>query len=217
MLRVLTLAGGLLIPHAAFAEDAVALIKEHIHFETADTLPEGVDFKITKLPTITDALQLQAFWIDQSTGQFVADVLRESGDVQRVSGFAIATLRVPAPTRQIQPGEILRANDLMEIEVPVNRINRFAVTDKATLVGQEVKRMLSKGRLIMAQSVMAPRVVERGQRVKISFSDAGMNLTANGKALNDASQGEEVKVVNLSSNLSVFGVAVADGVVEVRK
>lgn len=217
MFRVVVLAGGLLIPHAASAEDAVALIKEHIHFETADTLPDGADFKMTKLPAITDALQLQAFWMDHATGQFVADVLRESGDVQRVSGFAIAALRVPAPTRQIQPGEILHANDLMEIEVPVTRINRFAVTEKATLVGQEVKRMLTKGRLIMAQSVMAPRVVERGQRVKISFSDAGMNLTANGKALNDASQGEEVKVVNLSSNLSVFGIAVADGVVEVRK
>lgn len=217
MLRIVLLASGFLMPHATCAEDAAALIKEHIRFETADTLPEGANFKVTKLPDISDAMQLQAFWMDHSTGQFVADVLRESGDVQRVSGFTIATLRVPAPTRQLQPGEILRSSDLMEIEVPVTRINRFAVTDKATLVGQEVKRMLTKGRLIMAQSVMAPRVVARGQRVKINFSDNGMNLTANGKALNDASQGEEVKVVNLSSNLSVFGIAVANGVVEVRK
>ena len=163
MLRVLLLAGGFLIPHAASAEDAAALIKEYIRFETADTLPEGADYKITKLPAISDAMQLQAFWMDHSTGQFVADVLRESGGVQRVSGFAIATLRVPAPTRQVQPGEILRSSDLMEIEVAVARINRFAVTDKATLVGQEVKRMLTKGRLVMAQSVMMQQT--KGKKV----------------------------------------------------
>lgn len=217
MLRIACIIGALVLPFAAQSEDVTVLLEEQIHIEAGGTLPEGANLKVTSNPLIKDAILLQAFWMDPATGQFVADVLRETGEVQRVTGFAIATMRVPVPTRQVMPGEILGAGDLTEIELPVARIARFAVTERAALEGKEVKRLLTKGRLVMSQSVIPPRLVQRGQRVKIILNDRGLSLVATGKALADAAHGEEVKVVNLSSNLSVVGIASADGTVEIIK
>ena len=199
----------------AHAEAVSVLLKEHIWAEAAGTLPDGADIHLTGVSEFGNAIQLQTFWMEASTGQFVADVLLETGAVQRVSGFAIATMRVPVPVRQVMPGEILSSSDFTEIEVPVARIARFALTDADALVGQEVKRVLTKGRLVMSQSVIPPRVVQRGGRVKIIFKDHGLNLVAAGKALGDAASGEEVKVVNLTSNRSVIGIATSDGNVEI--
>ncbi len=215
MFRVALTIGGIFLGGMAQSEAISILLKEHILAEAAGSIPDGADILLTGIPEYENAIQLQTFWMEGSSGQFVADVLLDTGSVQRVSGFAIATMRVPVPSRQVMPGEILSSSDLSIVEVPVARIARFALTDTDTLVGMEVKRMLAKGRPVMSQSVIPPRVVQRGERVKIIFKDQGLNLVAAGKALGDAARGEEVKVVNLTSNRSVFGIATADGNVEI--
>ena len=82
-------------------------------------------------------------------------------------------------------------------------------------MGQQVRRMLPEGRPVMVQSVMAPLVIDQGERVRIRFDDGAIVLTAPGRALNDAASGDTVRVVNLVSNVSLVGTAQADGTVEI--
>jgi flagella basal body P-ring formation protein FlgA len=103
------------------------------------------------------------------------------------------------------------------ISLPMGRLNDFSVTNPEDLVGQQVRRMLPEGRPVMVQSVMAPLVIDRGERVRIRFDDGAIVLTAPGRALNDAASGDTVRVVNLVSNLSLVGTAQADGTVEVTR
>ncbi|MEO0712344.1 MAG: flagellar basal body P-ring formation chaperone FlgA [Pseudomonadota bacterium] len=217
MMRNLCFALALVAGQAAFATDIEALVEEQFQVEWRGAIPDGATVRITYSPKLPDAVALNAFWADSGSGQFVADAFREDGSLTRVSGFAMVMVQVPVPARQMQPGEILRASDLNTVELPARRINTFAVTDKDALVGQEVRRLLNAGHPIMAQSVMAPRLVERGEHIRIVFQDGGLNLTATGRALSDAALGDDVKVVNLSSNQSVVGIATADGIVEVSK
>ena len=215
MIRSVLLALTLLLPRLALAEDAAILVEEHIRSTLEPSVSEAGTLRVTYSPQLQDAVLLKTFWMDASTGQFVSDVLTESGGERRIAGVAVAIARVPVPVRPMMPGEIVSRSDLAEIEIAARRVARFAVTDTDALVGMQVRRMLGEGRLVMAQSVMAPRLVERGQRVKIVLKGGGLSLSASGKALGDAALGEEVKVVNLSSNLSVVGIASADGIVEI--
>ena len=217
MFRVLIQAFASTVPLAAFAADVSTLLREHIELGLDAAVPVTGELSIKYSPDLTDAVLLHAFWMDQSTGQFVADVLTENGDIHRLSGTALLVAPVPVPARQLLPGEIISRADLKEVRVPIRRVTSFAVTDLDSLVGMEVKRLLGEGRLVMAQSVMPPRAIERGERVKIIFQNRGLSLTATGRALNDAAFGEDVKVVNLSSNISVIGVATSDGTVEIVK
>ena len=60
-----------------------------------------------------------------------------------------------------------------------------------------------------------PRIINRGEKVKIRLNHGGLQLTAKGRALDDASKGQELRVVNLSSNKALSTIATAAGVVEV--
>lgn len=50
----------------------------------------------------------------------------------------------------------------------------------------------------------------------IELRYGAMRLSANGKAITDAHLGQEVRVVNLSSNKTIVAVATGDGIVEVN-
>lgn len=217
MLRLIASLAVAVVAQPLWAEDAAVIVEERVQLEYAASLKNDAMLRISYTPQVDDAALLQAFWMDPATGQFVADVLRENGEITRISGLAVPTTIVPVPARQLMPGDIISKSDLAEQEIPLRRIGEFVVTDVESLVGKQVRRVLGKGRLVMAQSVMAPRLVERGQRVKIVFSDGGLSLSATGRALGDAAFGEEVKVVNLASNLSVVGVAAADGMVKIEQ
>jgi flagella basal body P-ring formation protein FlgA len=162
-------------------------------------------------------LLISRFWIDAATGQFVAEVVRETAAVERISGLALVTVPVPVPARRLMPDEIIGETDLVTVSLPMGRLNDFSVTNPEDLVGQQVRRMLPEGRPVMVQSVMAPLVIDRGERVRIRFDDGAIVLTAPGRALNDAASGDTVRVVNLVSNLSLVGTAQADGTVEVTR
>jgi flagella basal body P-ring formation protein FlgA len=174
-------------------------------------------FTINYQPEINDALLISRFWIDAATGQFVAEVVRETASVERISGLALVTVPVPVPARRLMPDEIIGETDLVTVSLPMGRLNEFSVTNPEDLVGQQVRRMLPEGRPVMVQSVMAPLVIDRGERVRIRFDDGAIVLTAPGRALNDAASGDTVRVVNLVSNLSLVGTAQADGTVEVTR
>jgi flagella basal body P-ring formation protein FlgA len=203
------------LPVAAPADDFAALVEERARAMPALRIPDEGRFTVTYQPEIEGAVLISRFWMDPATGQFLAEAVLETGATERASGLALVTVPVPVPARRLMPDEIIGEADIVTVDIPAARINGFAVTDPDALLGQQVRRMLPEGRPIMAQSVMAPLVVTRGERVQIRLEDGGLILSAPGRALADAAQGEPVRVVNLVSNLSLVGFATNAGVVEV--
>jgi flagella basal body P-ring formation protein FlgA len=122
---------------------------------------------------------------------------------------------VPVPNRRIVPDEIVRAQDVSLVEMPMQRVGSYAINEYDQLVGQQVRRMLVTGRPVPRNSVMPPRIISRGEKVKIRLTHGGLQLTAKGRALDDAHKGQELRVVNLSSNKALSTIAMAAGVVEV--
>jgi len=62
---------------------------------------------------------------------------------------------------------------------------------------------------------MAPKLVARGKLVTLLIETPFMNLSAQGKALQDGSAGDVVRVLNLQSDRVIEGIAESDGVVRV--
>ncbi|ETX16319.1 flagellar basal-body P-ring formation protein FlgA [Roseivivax halodurans JCM 10272] len=210
---VLILAAG-----SATAAPLDILVEEQAREEFGATLPEQGTFNVTlSTAPVEEAMVVSAYWMDPATGQFVANVLTEAGVQHRIAGFAIYTVPVPVPARRLMSGEVISESDLGSIDMPLSRIGSFAIADAAGLIGMEVKSLLAQGRPIMAQSVQQPLVIARGQEVSIRYDDGRLALTAPGRALRDAHKGQEIKVVNLSSNATVTGTASGDGTVEVRR
>lgn len=204
------------LSNGALAEPVKDLVIEKARDTFGAELPEGAQFRVTfQRGGEVDAVLLSAFWMDPSTGQFLANAVTEDGVVERLQGLAILGLSVPVPVRRILPGEVLTKADLKDVDMPYARISAYAVTDAKDLVGKEVRRILSAGRPVISQSVIEPLVITRGDQVSIRYQDGRLALTAPGRAMDDAHRGQEIRIVNLVSNKLVTGVAKDGGVVEI--
>lgn len=199
----------------AQAASVSELVAERSEQEYGTILPQNGTFDIRIAEGAPEEGEfIQEFWIDQNTGQFIANLVTPSGNIRRIQGLAILNVPVPVVTRRIQPDEIVASNDIQMIDMPWARVHAFAITDYDKLNGMQVRRMLVPGRPIHAQSVIPPIVVSRGERVTIELQYGPLQLTAKGKAISDAHLGQELRVVNLASNKTITAVARADGIVE---
>lgn len=114
-------------------------------------------------------------------------------------------------TRLIRAQEVIGPGDvtLAAGEVP------GALTDPAAAVGREARIALYPGRPVMRGQTAAPALVERNQTVTVVYSRGGLTLTAEARALGRAAAGEPIRVMNLSSRMSVTGNVAPDGSVRV--
>lgn len=194
------------------------LIEEKARESAGPAIPATARFAISIQSSAPQkALQISAWWIDPSTGRFIANAVSETGQVHRINGMATLIVPVPVPLRRMMPGEIISASDLGAVELPASRVGTFAVIDPMELIGMQVRSLLTEGRPVMVQAVMQPLVIGRGSLVTIRYVDGALELTAPGRALGDAHRDQEVRVINLVSNTSVVGIATTDGTVEVTR
>ena len=202
----------------AGAETVKNLIVERAEATYGSEMPSKGRFKL-RIPdgTVTEAEYLSQFWIDRTSGRFVAIVVTGKGLLQRVTGVALLEVPVPVTKRRMLPNEIIQSSDLKIVDIPHARVSTFAVTDAKDLVGMQVRRVLSQGRPIQRQSVSPPIVVTRGSKVTIRFTSGPLFLSARGRALSDAYLGEELRVTNLESNKTITTIARGNGIVEVLK
>lgn len=205
-------------PQLVNAEALDVLIQEKAIETYGSTMPDYGSFDVVfHSGSIKEAMVISAFWMDISTGQFVANAVTQDGGVRRVGGLALLGLEVPVPNRRMLPDEIITKQDITVERLPYARVGSYAVIETKSLIGKQVKRILSKGRPIMTQSIMEQRIIGRGDLIKIRYSDGLLKVTAPGRALSDASRGQDIKIVNLVGNKTLIGIASAEGLVDIIK
>ena len=202
----------------ASAAPLPVLVEERARDHLGPSVPERAEFEIGFAGNPpSEAALIAEFWMDPTTGRFVANAVGDTGELHRVSGLASVMVPLPVPNRRLMPGDIVSASDLTELRLPQARLGPYAVIDPEAVIGMQVRRMLPEGRPVMVQSVMQPLVIERGDEVAISFTDGALRLKAPGRALSDAHRGQEVRIVNTSSNTTLTGIAAAEGLVEITR
>ncbi|WP_235602308.1 flagellar basal body P-ring formation chaperone FlgA [Sulfitobacter geojensis] len=208
----------LALPASANTMKVADLIEERALSALEQQIPANgrIDIRMAE-GAIHEGEFIKEFWIDPDSGQFIANVVTAYGETHRVWGLAVMTVKVPVPARRIMPEEIVTAADVTLVEMPLQRVGTFAIASAEKLVGQQVRRMLVAGRPVPRQSVIPPVIVSRGEKVKILLSYGGLQLTAAGRAMADAHAGQEIRVVNLSSNKAISAIATTPGTVEVTQ
>ncbi|KFE35701.1 flagellar basal body P-ring formation chaperone FlgA [Thioclava atlantica] len=202
---------------SASAESVRVLVAEKAEQSWGLEMPPNGHFEITLQESDPgEAEMISDFWMDRSTGQFLANAVEKSGDVRRVAGLALLNVPVPVPTEQLLPGTILSGDDFQVVDLPYGQVGAYAVTSLDHLAGMQVRRVLARGRPVMSQSITEPVIIARGDPVSIEYSKGAMSLTAPGKAISDAHADQPVRVVNLVSNKIVTGIAKPDGKVEIQ-
>lgn len=171
------------------------------------------------LPTdVKSDFKLLDFSFDKNSQRFRAQLLAaiDTPAFQQlaVTGRATAVVDVPVLNKALTAGSIIGASDLDWIKMPLDRANDY-LRNQDAVVGMELKRQMAEQSALRPQDVLPPRVVLRGSLVTMQVTAPGMQLTAQGRALQDGAVGETIRVTNTQSNRVLEAKVIGSGAVQV--
>ncbi|BBE51349.1 Flagella basal body P-ring formation protein FlgA [Ferriphaselus amnicola] len=123
------------------------------------------------------------------------------------------TLTMLIASHPLQQGQTLTATDISTQSGEVSQPG--ILTDPAQALGKILKYSLGSGQILKQDMLRAPWSVTQGQMVKLRVRMEGFFVTSEGKALNNAAEGQPVQVRTASGQV-IGGTAGADGAVEVK-
>ncbi len=132
--------------------------------------------------------------------------------------YATARVRVYVTVlvaaRPLPRGAVLSAADLRALRQDVSTLAQGYETERARVLGRQLRRPLAAGVPIPPRALAPARVIRRGQRVSIVARSGGLEVTAAGRAEADAALGERLRVRSLASGRVVEGTVTAPHRVE---
>lgn len=158
----------------------------------------------------SDDMTVDGLNLDPRGGRFSAFVTAPPGAAdaqrQRVTGTIVVEVDVAVPNRAIAIDEIIGSNDVERIKLPRTRIAADTITDSAQLIGKSARHLLRAEQPLRAGDVQDPLVVHKGDLVTIELRTQTMELSAQGKALEDGAMGVAIRVTNTQSNRTIDAV-----------
>jgi flagella basal body P-ring formation protein FlgA len=121
------------------------------------------------------------------------------------------TLTVPVLARPLRPGDAISPADLGWIELKDRKLPANTLLDPSAMVGMMARRSVQPGMPILATDVKRPSLIAKGQLVMMVVEQNGMQLTAQGRALDAGGEGDVVRVTNLQSRTVVEGTVTRSG------
>lgn len=173
-----------------------------------------------RLPTNTGGgLRITRLTLDPGNGRFLAQIVAPAtGEPQArlsVTGRAVELIEVPVLRRGVKPGEIIRERDIEWMSVQANRLTRTAVVDPESLLGMSPRRPIRAQDIIRSTDLQTPVLVTKNSLVTIRLETDRLQLSVQGRALEEGAEGDVVRVMNTGSNNVVSAVVVDTGAVVV--
>lgn len=125
-----------------------------------------------------------------------------------VTGNYVVTARALGAGQALQPGDLAVARG------DITTLPTGVVTDIQMATGKTLKNSLAAGQPLRADLLLAPILIRQGQIVKLFTRGPGFTVSAEGKAINNASEGQVVQV-RVNSGQTISGVVQPDGSAEV--
>jgi flagellar basal body P-ring formation protein FlgA len=132
-----------------------------------------------------------------------------------VWGRVRRTVKVLITSRPLRKFDPVTDDDVQVVEVEAKADTEGALTEPAQAVGLVASRPLSSGIPLKEEYLRQPKVINRGEPVKIIARGPGLIVTATGKAKEDGLLGGRIRVENLKSGKTVVAEVISEGVVGV--
>jgi flagella basal body P-ring formation protein FlgA len=164
-------------------------------------------------------LALEGVSVEQPGARFQATlvVLADGAGTQRLrlAGRAVVTVPVVVATRRLALGEVIGPNDARLARLRAERVRPGQAQQLTQVVGQELRRPMAADQGFALVDLGPPSIVQKNALVTLLLDAGGLQLTAQGRAMESAARGATVPVMNLASRNIVEGIAIAPGRVRV--
>ncbi len=114
----------------------------------------------------------------------------------------------------LSAGQTVQPSDILTLTGDLGSLPMGVLTDPDQAVGKTARFSLAPGQPLRQDQLTAPLVIQQGQAVKLIYQGNGFVATNDGKALNNATEGQLVRVRTASGTV-VSGLAQPNGSVRV--
>lgn len=115
-----------------------------------------------------------------------------------------APVDLPVLTTPKNVNEVIDANDLIIQSFPAQRVSGGDIIhDSSQIIGLAARRPLQAGQPIRLIDLKKEELVQRGSDVSLTFRNGSLEITAMGKALENGSLGDVIKITNVGTNRTV--------------
>lgn len=118
-------------------------------------------------------------------------------------------------TGALPKGHILRQRDITTVKANLARLNYGYFTDANDLIGKQTSRRIGQTKILTPNLVKAPLLVKRGEQVDLIAESGHYAIRMSGQAMMNGSQGDRIRVKNLSSQRIIEGIVTRRGEVTV--
>ncbi|MGB0959138.1 MAG: flagellar basal body P-ring formation chaperone FlgA [Halocynthiibacter sp.] len=117
-----------------------------------------------------------------------------------------AVADVPTAARTLKAFQVISFDDIQGNE-----------SDFSAILGQETRSIIYQGQPLLPKLIGPPTLVQRNQIVPILYKHGPLTLQTEGRALNRGSEGDLIRLINLSSKTSISGRIQKNGTVLVSQ
>jgi len=147
---------------------------------------------------------------DERSGRFTAIISAPANDPSaaryRLRGRTFKVQEVPVPARRITKGEVIRSRDIKWLKVRVSRMTDRTVINPEEIVGMTPRRVLAEGSTVEANEIERPLMVKRRSLVTLVLRTPTMTMTSKGRAMENGSVGDTIRISNTQSNTIIEAV-----------
>lgn len=119
-------------------------------------------------------------------------------------------------SKSLNAGQTLSEGDMAIRQGDLTTLPTGVVTTVEQGTGKVLKNSLGGGQPLRADILLAPFVVQQGQDVRLIYKGPGFAVSNEGKALNNASDGQVARA-RTGSGQTVSGIARAGGIIEISQ
>lgn len=165
-------------------------------------------------------LEVEEIAYNARARRFTAILAAPAGDPSarryRITGRLYEVQEAPVLVRRKLAGQIIEAQDIKWVKIRADRLQRNVILDDGGLIGMAVRRGLKAGVPVRTTDVRRPVLVPKGSLVTLVLASPNMKLSAQGRAMEDGSDGQVIRITNTQSNTIIEGVVTGANRVAVR-
>jgi len=115
---------------------------------------------------------------------------------------------------QIEPGAVVRADDLLARDGDLSNLPRAVITDPSQAVGATATMRISAGMPLRQDLLKSASAVTIGQTVRVVAQGVGFSISSEGSVMNNATPGQQVRV-KMAGGQIISGIVKDGGTVQV--
>lgn len=136
---------------------------------------------------------------------------RSDGNAQRwlLRGRVDFVARVPVAGRTIRKGQQITNADIKWMELSLRLLGSDVIEHPDQMVGLAAKRNIRQNRPFKRSDLRTPIMIAKGSMVRVTLNSGGLSLSGTGRALEDGSLGESIRIMNMQSKRALDAKVIA--------